>query len=191
MKTPTFRFALREDLKDEKMFLPRRGEPSATGWDCRAAQSNRKPIILAPGEYFKIELGFRAFPEEGWWFQLHPRSSSFVKKFMHCLIGTIDTHFEGQLILAGQYSPDIFATGASVAIKEDLVINFGDALCQIIPIKRQEMEILDISNEEYNDLCNKRGAIRKGGFGSTDELPKAIDELSITTRYIDPFESNK
>ena len=158
---PKYYFALREDLKDNK-FLPTKGEPFATGWDVRAAQIDRKDIIVRAGQYFKIPLGFRAIPPEGWWFQLHPRSSSFAKKYMHNLIGIIDEHYANEVLFAGQYMPDLNALG------NDLVIKFGDPIGQIIPFERIEMEIAQIENEEYDNLCKKRQSIRSGGFGSTD-----------------------
>ena len=175
MKKPTFRFALREDLGGDKKFLPTKGEPFATGYDIRAAQPDRKPIVLQPGDYFKIPTGIRSFAPEGWWFEVHPRSSSFIKKHIQGHIGVIDEHFANELHFLGKYSP---------IDNTPLTIAFGESIAQIIPIERQEMEVLDISNEEYDILCKTRGAVRKGGFGSTDEL-------SITERYIDPFEGKK
>ena len=50
-----------------------------------------------------------------------------------------------------------------------IIIDFGEALGQIIPVKRKEMIVESISNEEYNELCKQRNAERGiGGFGSTD-----------------------
>lgn len=162
MDVPTFKFALREDLVAEKRFLPTRGEPLSTGWDVRAAQEDRMPIVLRPGKYFKIPLGFRAYCPSGWWYELNPRSSSFVKKSIHSLIGIIDETYSLPLVWAGQYLPDVSSLG------NDLVINFGDAIGQIIPIRRQEMSVKEINNQEYDALCKKRNAVRTGGFGSTD-----------------------
>lgn len=161
-KIPTYKFALREDLKDHPEFLPTRAEPFATGWDVRAAQEDRKDIIIKPGEYFKIPLGFCALPPNGWWFSLHPRSSSFVKKHMHNLIGIIDEHFFLGVIAAGQYIPNKFDINAP-----DLVITFGEKICQIIPEKRQEMIVQKIEKDEFEKLHSERNTIRKGGFGST------------------------
>jgi dUTPase len=160
---PVFKFALRKDLANEKQFLPTRAEPLATGWDVRAAQEDRKPIVLRAGQYFKITLGFRSFCPAGFWYQLAPRSSSFTKKHMHNLIGTIDETWEGETCFAGQYVPDLNMLG------KDLIVNFGDPIAQIIPMKRQEMLIEEASNETIEELYANRNAIRKdGGFGSTD-----------------------
>lgn len=155
---PEYKFAIREDLLDDKRFIPTKGEPSATGWDVRAAMQDHADLTLKPGDYFKIPLGFRAFPEEGWWFLLHPRSSSFAKKHLHNLIGIIDEHYNQEVLFAGQYLPEV---------PECLVIKFGEPIGQIVPVKRVEMGVLEISNQEYDDLCKRRMAVRTGGFGST------------------------
>jgi dUTPase len=160
-EVPEYRFALREDLKDDPRFLPTRATSGSVGWDVRAAQQDKKDIVLRPGEFFKIPLGFRAFCPEGWWYQLHPRSSSFTKKYMHNLVGIIDEDFPLQTLLVGQYIPDVKSLG------HDLVIQFGDRIAQIIPVKRQEMSVKSISNEDYDNLLTEKQSTRKGGFGST------------------------
>ena len=159
MSNPVFKFALRRDLIDQKMFLPTKGEPNATGYDVKAAQLDRKPIELSYGQFFKIPLGFRAMPQDGWWYQLHPRSSSFLKKSMPCLIGIIDQDFPLELVLAGQFLPENKT--------DTLTINFGDAIGQIIPVKRESFDLQEVSNEEYDALVEDKKSIRTGGFGST------------------------
>jgi len=175
--TPVYRFALRPDLETMfgypptvlvgqdcllPVFFPKQGEPLATGWDVRAAQVDQKPITLRAGQYFKIPLGFRAFCPEGWWFKLEPRSSTFAKKKVHALCGIIDETYENELVFAGQYIPDLTEMG------HDLVINFGDAIGQIIPFQRQPMIVQGVSNVEFDQLCALRNGKRgTGGFGST------------------------
>lgn len=162
IKLPVFRFALRDDLKDDKRFLPTKAELYASGWDVRAAALNHEDIVLSPGQYFKIPLGFRSLCPAGWYYQLHPRSSTFTKKSMHNLIGIIDESWEGETLFAGQYIPDIRS------LAKDLIIKFGDAIGQIIPVKKENIEVLEINNIDMDDSFNKRGFNRKsGGFGST------------------------
>lgn len=167
MLQPIFRFAIREDIKDvtnkgEKMFLPRRGTPNATGWDVRAALPARVPLIMRPGTHAKIPLGFRVFAPEGWWLELRPRSSTFAKKQLHSLYGVIDEDYEGECLFACQYIPDIRSLG------NDLTIEFGDAIGQIVPVRRQEMIVQEITNQDYDNACTGRKSIRgAGGFGST------------------------
>jgi dUTPase len=161
MDTPIFKFAMRSDLVDDHKFHPQKATEKDTGWDVRSAS---KSITLRPGQYAKISLGFRMFSPAGWWMELRPRSSSFVKKQLHCLYGVIDEQYEAECIFACQYIPDLSALG------KDLTISFGDAIGQIIPVKRQDMKVEIISNEEYETLCEKRQGTRgAGGFGSTSK----------------------
>lgn len=157
---PTFKFAVRNDLEHEKRFYPKRGTEKATGWDVSSASG--KDVILRAGQYAKIPLGFRVFAPSGWWLELRPRSSTFAKKQLHCLYGVIDEDYEGECLFACQYIPDISSLG------KDLTISYGDAIGQIIPVKRQEMKVEIVTNEEYEKLCKERSAARgSGGFGST------------------------
>jgi dUTP pyrophosphatase len=155
-ETPTFKFALLEGLSEQ--FLPTKAHPNDTGWDVKAAET----FTLYAGQYVKIPLGFRMFAPLGFWVELRPRSSSFAKKQLHCLYGVIDEGYENQLILAAQFIPGNSARGQYLEIKA------GDAVGQIIPIRRQEMLVEQVSNEEYEKLTQERkGSRGTGGFGST------------------------
>lgn len=159
---PVFKFALRNDLDDK--FIPRRGTSVSSGWDVFCAMEDKGSISLRPGEYAKIPLGFRVIPPEGYWLQLVPRSSTFAKKHLNCLYGTIDFDYRGYLVFAAQYIPDVRDLGTTLELK------FGEAIGQLIPVKLQEMKVEMISNDNFNELClkekNERG---DGGFGSTSE----------------------
>lgn len=168
---PTYKFALREDLKDCPEFLPTRAEPFATGWDVRCADIGG--VTIRPGQYAKIKLGFRAFCPSGWWFELKPRSSTFAKKNCDSLYGTIDSNFEGELLFCVRYSPDWTVGEVGPINVPDLKIAFGEAIAQIIPVQLQEMNVEGISNVEYDKLCLNRSGIRgDGGFGSSDRHEK-------------------
>lgn len=157
---PKFKFAINEGLSD--IYLPTRGTEKSTGWDVRSTAS----LIIRAGEYAKIPLGFRLFCPPGWWMELRPRSSSFAKKNLHALYGVIDEDYEGQLVFACQYVPE---RGWNYPL-EELYINEGEAIGQIIPVKRQEMIVERVTNEEYEKLCKERSASRgAGGFGSTSK----------------------
>jgi dUTP pyrophosphatase len=152
---PTFKFAIKEGLSD--IYLPTRGSERASGWDVRSTDR----LLIRAGEFVKISLGFRLFCPPGWWMELRPRSSSFAKKNLHALYGVIDEDYEGQLVFACQYIPD-------KQIIAPLEIQEGEAIGQIIPVRRQEMIVEKVSNEEYEKLCKERNASRgAGGFGST------------------------
>lgn len=173
MSNPIYKFALREDLKDNKEFLPTRAEPKATGWDVRAAILDGKPLVLKPLQKVTIPLGFRGFCPAGFWYELKPRSSTFGKKSLHSLYGTIDETYEGELVFACQYIPELKLTENYLQtwyeyLHHELTINFGDAIGQLVPVRRQEMDVLELSNEEYNNETTQRDAVRReGGFGST------------------------
>lgn len=180
---PTYYFALIPGLTDKK-FIPTRSTPKATGWDVRSTEN----FTIKAGQYVKIPLGIRGFCPDGWWYEIKPRSSSFTKKNLHALYGTIDEDYEGQLVFAAQYLPEfefetdvesyvpnsIYPTNTlnyqakTTITSPNLVINAGEAIAQIIPIKRQEMNIKELTNEEldakYADRNGQRGT---GGFGST------------------------
>lgn len=163
MEIPKFQFAVRNDLTGTISFLPERGTPKSTGWDVKAAQKDKKPLVIRAGSYVKIPLGFRALPPEGWWLELRPRSSSFAKKQLHALYGVIDEDYEGECIFACHYLPD-----NNIMVK-DLVIEFGEAIGQIIPVERRDMEVIGRTNEELDKSFAQRAAQRgAGGFGSTD-----------------------
>lgn len=180
---PVYHFALREDLKNDVRFIPTRATDKATGWDVRAALKEEK-LVLRPFETAKIPLGIRGFCPDGWWYKLVPRSSTFGKKNLHCLYGTVDEDYEGELIFACQYIPKLeldyqFNHGSgdrrknevvewNESFKQTLTIDFGDALGQIIPEKRQNAQMVQVTNEELDALFATRNGKRgTGGFGST------------------------
>jgi len=160
IEIPTFKFATTESAKKYSniSFLPKRAYKDDTGWDVKAAQS----FTLRAGQYAKIPLGFRVFAPPNFWLELRPRSSSFAKKQLHCLYGVIDEGYQNELVFACQLIPDVSA------MAQDLIIEVGDAIGQIIPVRRQEMKVEIITNEEYEKLCKERNSSRAtGGFGST------------------------
>lgn len=144
-------------------FLPTRSEPLATGWDVRCADP--KGIDLVCEGYVKIPLGIKVFSPSGWWLQLKPRSSTFAKRHIHSLYGTIDEAYEGQMFFCGQYIPD---SHEIVNINSPKRIEFGDRIGQLIPVRREEMLVSSVTEEEFQKLSEDRNAERKaGGFGST------------------------
>ena len=164
--TPVFKFAVCRDLDDS--FLPTKAEALATGWDVRAAWKDALPKTLKINQAVKIPLGIRCFAPAGWWLELKPRSSTFGKKNLHCLIGTIDESYSGELLLAVQYFPAPEDADKTALDRKELVIDFGEALGQLIPVERQEMKVVRITEEELDALVAERKDTRgSGGFGST------------------------
>lgn len=178
MNKPIFKFALVDGLSEQ--WLPTRAEPLSSGWDVRVAlPDGQAELIVKPMDYIKISLGFRAFCPEGWWLELKPRSSTFAKKHLHALYGTIDETYEGTMVFAAQYLTSKYIKFLRSESNEeefiekifpDLTLIHGEAIGQLIPIKRKEMIVESISNKEYDNLCKQRDAVRKdGGFGSTSK----------------------
>jgi dUTP pyrophosphatase len=174
IQIPDFKFALRDDLKDNPEFLPSKANNSDTGYDIRAA--SRETIITYPNQYLMIPLGFRVFSPEGYWLKLVPRSSTFIKKHLHALYGTIDQDWAGECCFCCQFilgTKIVDMVGVSAQIQETFNTNihkieFGDRIGQLIPVRRQEMGIQQVSNEEIDKLYAERNSSRKdGGFGST------------------------
>ncbi len=174
--TPKFHFSLDENLSElcdkynrlhpsEKqltptMFLPTKSNPDDTGWDVRCAESNG--VLINPGQYKLVNLGFNVFCPDGWWLKLVPRSSTFAKRNCHALYGTIDQSYPENLKFAVQYVPD-----SSTLIKNGISFSFGERVAQIIPVKREDMMIEQVSKEELKRMHLRRNSSRSGGFGST------------------------
>ena len=174
---PTFRFALKTELTkacaDNKSvnltpqdFLPTRAHLEDTGYDVRCALP--KGLELVPGCYFKIPLGFRAFIPQGWWLELKPRSSTFTKRHIIALYGTIGETYENEMIFAGKYDPDACAILGGDEVK---VIEFGEKIGQLIPVLRQDMEVISCTDEEFAELTTKRQGTRgESGFGDSGKF---------------------
>lgn len=160
---PKFKFAVREGL--DSSFLPTKSEPFATGWDVRSAEEE---FVLQSFEHKLIRLGFRMYAPEGYWLELRPRSSTFAKKGLHCLYGVIDEHYPNELMLAVQFIPhQNYPVSGGITETTSVRIPFGEKIAQVIPIKRREMVVEGISNEQIDALYQTRNSVRTGGFGST------------------------
>jgi deoxyuridine 5'-triphosphate nucleotidohydrolase len=175
--TPEFKFALTQtvqqhcpsELEHKPLlatdFLPKANKNTDTGYDVRCAEP--EGIEICPDEYFKIRLGFRMFAPEGWWMQLVPRSSTFIKQGIHALYGVIDETYENEMMFCGQFVPDskVLIPGGD---KNCFRIEFGQRIAQLIPVERQTMLCTEVTNDEFDHLCRERNAPRGiGGFGSS------------------------
>lgn len=167
---PTYKFALTSELIDACVgtdlqpedFLPTRSEPKASGWDVRCADI--EGIELRDGCYYKIPLGFRSFCPTGWWAELNPRSSAFIKRHLHSLYGKIDETYPNEWFFLCQYLADACEIQNVNYPKR---VEFGERIGQVMPVRRQDMVIEVISNDMMNAEIKNRDAARKGGLGST------------------------
>lgn len=172
MEVPVFKFAVVDIVKQKgnftlegvdltpSCFVPKQSREKDTGYDVRCAEPDG--LVIKPGQYVLVRLGFRAFPPDGWWFELNPRSGTHAKKNMHCLYGKIDELWQGELCFSAQAMPD------STKLVKDLRIEYGERIAQIIPVKRVIMLPEEVSNEELEALYAARnGARGTGGFNSS------------------------
>lgn len=191
IEIPEFKFALRDDLKDSPEFLPTRAHETDTGYDVRVAgllfdgsKITNSDYILEPYKYYLILLGFRVFIPNGWCLKLKPRSSTFIKKHLHPLYGEIDETFENEVCFAccwiPNYNPISYTIGCDMnfSLNSDsfitqptmLQLKHGERIGQLIPAKRQDMNISSVSADEFEKLCKERAGKRgEGGFGSSGD----------------------
>lgn len=156
-ETPEFKFLVCEGL--DSSFIPTRCDPFATGWDVKAA----KTVEMFKHKTSLIPLGIKCFAPKNYWLELRPRSSTFGKLNLHALYGVIDESYEGELLFACSWMPD-----TNFAFNAVTVIEKGTRLGQLVPVRRQEMLVSEVSAEEFDTLCKERGMNRgAGGFGST------------------------
>ena len=164
--TPELIAACQKKDRDPLEFLPTRAENLSSGWDVKCAEVDG--VELKPGCYVKISLGFKVFAPDGWWLKLVPRSSTFIKKHIHSLYGTIDESYEGIMYFCGQFLPD--SCKELINVNRLPMIEFGDRIAQLIPIHRKEMNVSSVSEEEFAQLSQNRNSSRqRGGFGSTGD----------------------
>jgi deoxyuridine 5'-triphosphate nucleotidohydrolase len=115
--------------------------------------------VINPNEQALIPLGIKAFIPAGWWLQLNPRSSTFVKLGLSSLIGVIDEMYEGEIKFAVVNHGPIPVT-----------IKCKDRIGQLIPYERKEVKISFATDEEYTKLSETRDNDRgSGGFGSSGQ----------------------
>ena len=134
--------------------LPQYKTPLAAGLDLAAAIP--EAITLKAGEKsVLIPTGIAAYiGDAGYVYYIFPRSGMGHKKGLVLGNGTgvIDADYQGEIFVSACVRPG----------HDDLVINPGDAIAQIVfmPIERVKWDIVS----DFHEVSN-RGA---GGFGSTD-----------------------
>jgi len=117
--------------------------------DLRANIDNN--IVLEPGKRELIPTGLFVEIPVGYEAQIRPRSGLAIKKGITVLNapGTIDADYRGEIC--------IILINLS---EEDFLIKNGDRICQMVIVKHERAEWLNVEMLEETD----RG---KGGFGHT------------------------
>lgn len=132
--------------------LPKYGSELAAGIDIVACLDGQ--ITIKPGDAFLVPLGIAvSINDRNYAMFLMPRSGSAHKLHLSFsnAIGLIDADYQGQL----------FASARNISNKEDLVINPGDRIGQMVFTQVFHPEFKFV--EEFSNET-ERGA---GGFGST------------------------
>lgn len=119
----------------------------SVGYDMKSAQS----YLIMPMKAQAIETGIKIQVPKGTYARLAPRSGLSFKRFTMLGAGVIDPDFTGCIKAL------IFNFG-----EEDLIINAGDRICQIVLEKYEKAELLEV--ESFDASETKRG---EQGFGSS------------------------
>ena len=149
---------------EETATLPERKTPSAAGYDLTPAEN----FTLQPGEQRLINTSIAMIIPEGYYGQLHPRSS-IAKIELSVEGGVIDSDYRGpiKIILRNQG-------------KTPYTFNSGDPpVAQIV--------LLKITTPLVQEVQTLEDTARKGGFGSTNISFISIDKLVQTAQEEDQY----
>src|SRR4051812_34820541 len=144
--------------------LPERKTPSAAGYNLTPAEN----FTLAPGEQHLINTSIGMVIPEGYYRQLHPRSST-AKIELSVEGGVIDSDYRGpiKIILRNQgKTPYTFISG-------------DPPVAQIV--------LLKIATPPVQEVRTLEDTERKGGFGSTNISFISIDKLVQTAQEEDQY----
>ncbi|MEX3011174.1 dUTP diphosphatase [Hoeflea sp. TYP-13] len=131
--------------------LPAYETEGAAGMDLRAANDERIPVVLAPGERTLVPTGFIFEIPHGFEAQIRPRSGLAFKNGITCLNtpGTIDSDYRGEVqVLLINHGAESFTVERGMRIAQMI----------IAPVVQAKVEERTLAQE------TARGS---GGFGST------------------------
>lgn len=139
---------VRETKNEETAELPSYATPGSAGADVRAFCPGVR-IVVKPDQVAMVPTGLRLGIPEFTGLYILPRSGMGRKKFtIPNAPGLLDSDYTDELMVLIHNETN-----------EDLVINNGDRIAQIVLIDTYQMQF-----EEVDDLAETE---RKGGFGST------------------------
>lgn len=129
--------------------LPKYETKGSSGMDLRAFL--KEPIILKPLDRMLVPTGLYIELEEGYEAQIRARSGLALKQGLSLPngIGTIDSDYRGELKVI------VINLG-----KEDIIINNGDRIAQMVIMKYEKVNVQLVENLEDTERSD-------GGFGHT------------------------
>lgn len=150
------------ELKVEKMYddviMPEYMQDGDVGLDihsylCDESGEPVKSIKLWPNSSAKINTGLKFCIPQGYFLELHLRSSAGVKKDLRLknTVGIIDTNFSHEILMFVKNEGN-----------EPVEILNGERIAQIILRKAEEVEVVQVDKVEQTE----RGA----GFGSSGRV---------------------
>lgn len=127
-----------------------------SGMDLRA--NIKEEIVLKPLERRLIPTGIKLDIPSGYEIQIRPRSGAALKRGLSVVNtpGTVDSNYKGEI--------GIVAINLS---NENISIIPGERIAQMVLMKCEAMNLIDINDSESFTNSSERGA---GGFGHTGEL---------------------
>lgn len=126
-------------------------KPGDVGYDLKTwIMGNEETFIVNPQKMVNVHTGVYVKLPEGYWGEIRPRSSTFAKRKLFVMGGTIDEGYTGELL--------VFIWNPTL---EPHPIHDGDRLAQLVIHSRVVPPI-----EIVGDLPNTTRGM--SGFGSTD-----------------------
>lgn len=108
------------------------------------------PIMIKAKEFAQLPTGLKVKVGNNAWGCIRPRSSTFIKKRLFIMEGTIDCGYTGVLFIIA-FNPNT----------TPIIINNGDRLAQFIPVPK----FWHVSTQLVTEMpVTERG---EGGFGTT------------------------
>ncbi len=151
-------FEIAKGWEDRGIELPRRSTTHAAGYDIAAAADVTVPVFHPGIKPTLIPTGLKAYCQPDECFFIFNRSSGAGKGIVTANgVGVIDADYYGNSDTDGHFQVIVFNV-----LDHELHIKKGDRIAQVIFQK-----FLTVDND---DACGQR----RGGFGSTDVLPKPI-----------------
>lgn len=139
---------VREDKNGETAQVPTYATAGSAGADVRAFCPGVR-IVVKPDQVAMVPTGLRLSIPEFTGLYILPRSGMGKKKFtIPNAPGLLDSDYTDQLMVLIHNETD-----------EDLVINNGDRIAQLVLIDTYQMQFVEVDRLEETE--------RKGGFGST------------------------